>query len=58
MTQEKTIEMVNKKVIALMKSPEWKKSLKKTDKKIVETIEKLKKEAQVDPKLLDEPATL
>ncbi|MEE9442992.1 MAG: hypothetical protein V3V99_10045 [candidate division Zixibacteria bacterium] len=59
MTQEeKTIEKVNKKVVALMKSPEWKESLKKTDKKIEKAIEKMKKEAQVDPRLLDEPATL
>lgn len=59
MTQEeKTIELVNKEVVALMKSAKWKKTIKKTDKKIEEAIERLNKESRVDPKLLDEPATL
>lgn len=59
MTREiKDIGSVEKKITALMKTDRWKKSQKKSDSQVGKTLEKLKADSKVDPKLLDEPATL
>lgn len=57
-SEEKEIRSVEKKITALMKTERWKKSLKKSDEQVSKTLEKLKLDSQVDPRLLDEPATL
>lgn len=55
---ERRIRVAEKKVTALMKTARWQKSVEKSDRKIDKTLEKLRQDSKVDPKLLDEPATL
>ena len=55
---ERKIKEAEKNITALMNSKEWQQSVEKSDQKIEEALEKLKRISMVDPKLLDEPATL
>jgi hypothetical protein len=55
---EKKIEVAEKKVAAMMKTAKWQRSVEKSDRQVDRILEKLKKDSSVDPKLLEEPATL
>ena len=55
---ERKIKEAEKNFTALMNSKEWQQSVEESDQKIEEALEKLKRISMVDPKLLDEPATL
>jgi len=55
---DRKIKAAEKKATALMKTTKWQQSIERSDKQIDQTLEKLRKDSKVDPKLLDEPATL
>jgi len=55
---EKQIKTAEKKVAGFMKSDEWRKSVEASDKQLEKTLEKLRNDSKVDPRLLEEPATL
>ena len=55
---EKELAVIERKVAALMKTAKWRKSFEKSNKQVEETIEKLEQASKVDPRLLDEPATI
>ncbi len=55
---ERKIKIAEKKVTKLMMTAKWQKSVERSDKQMDEVLEKLKQESKIDPKLLDEPATL
>jgi len=55
---ERKIDAAERRIATLIRTPQWEQSVKKSDKQVDETLEKLSLNSQVDPKLLDEPATL
>ncbi len=55
---KKKIQRAEKTVPAKMKTDKWQKSVEKTDKQLDEALEKLRRDSALDPKILDEPATL
>lgn len=55
---DKRLKVAKKKVSVVMRSAQWKKSVRNADKQVNTTLEKLRLECRIDPMLLDEPATL
>ena len=56
--ETKIILSVIKNAATVVKSSKWKQSVNRTDKGVDSFIKKLSVDSEVDPKLLDEPATV
>lgn len=54
----KPIDFDFEKVIRRMKTKKWQRKIEKSDKILQKQLEKLHEDSQIDPKLLDEPATI
>jgi membrane-anchored protein YejM (alkaline phosphatase superfamily) len=55
---EKKIKLAQKKVASQKDNEDWVKSVRETDKQMDKILEKLKQDSKVDPRLLEDPATL
>jgi len=55
---DKKIQALEKKVEKLMASPSEQASVKRSVIKVTASVDRLNRASQVDPKLLDEPATI
>ena len=55
---EEIIKKAEKNLISAMKTTKWQKSFERSERQVKEIIKKLEQESKVDPKLLDEPATI
>lgn len=52
------VETIEARARRLMRTKKWKESLERSDREVEATLEKLRQDSKVDPKLLDEPADI